>query len=573
MRCFSLARLVLCVSVVAIACGDDVSKGIPDAGTDAGTDAGPDYAYPITDVSVEWFPCSFIYGEDDGLAECSSTAMPLFWNNPDGRTLEVYAKRLLSAQPVSEGQIWFLHGGPGASGVEGLPALMEKIQNLYPELDVYTIDHRGVGDSGKLVCPEENEQDFDVEVCIEQVETEIGDELQAYTTSDSAIDLAAYIEATREPGKKALIWGGSYGTFIGHRYLKIFPHQSDGVVFEGVCPADSTFIWSQEGFDQAGKDLFDACLKDDYCSMKWGKNPLDRIKKLFERVWYQDHCSDAENYQYYVPYVATRLLYYYPYHDVVPALLYRLARCEPGDITAIEGAVNMLFGSDSTYQDLGEGYSGVLYRNVVYSEMWEHSDFPDPVSLQLYWNELEADAVFWTGSGESMYDEWDVWPKYNDELHDDIWAQTDVPMLMLQGMLDPATHYSRAVAMGEQLNGPNQTFLLFPTAAHNITSGTPVSDDPEETHCGRHLMVEFLKNPDAPLDTSCMDQVLFNDFEGNTDLAQEVFGVSHLWENGVSYSSERKTPISRADADYVRAELRRRARQDLPDARRHLGYY
>ena len=233
----------------------------------------------------------------------------------------------------------------------------------------------------------------------------------------------------------------------------------------------------------------------------------------------------------------------------------------------------MLLGSDSTYQDMGDGYSSVLYKNVVYSEMWEHPDFPDLFSLHNYWNTLEADAVFWTGSGDYMYEEWEVWPKYNDELYDDIWAQTDVPMLMLQGMLDPATHYSHAVTMGEQLNGPNQTFLLFPNAAHNITSGTPVSDDPEETHCGRSLMIEFLKNPNATLDTSCMDQVLSNNFEGNTDLAQEVFGVSHLWEIDGSYSSARQTPISRADAAYVRAQLRRRARQDLPNARRHLGYY
>ncbi len=35
------------------------------------------------------------------------------------------------------------------------PPSMEWLQELYPELDVYTLDHRGTGYSGFLECPDQ----------------------------------------------------------------------------------------------------------------------------------------------------------------------------------------------------------------------------------------------------------------------------------------------------------------------------------------------------------------------------------------------------------------------------------
>lgn len=554
---------VLALLLAAIGCDSGGSNAV-DGGVDGG-DPGPDYVYPIEDIPVVWEPCSFLWGEDDGEAECASTAMPLFWDDPDnGKTIMIAAKRKLSSMPESEGQMWFLHGGPGASGVEGLPPLMQRIQDLYPELDVYTIDHRGVGDSQKLVCPGDDDPYEDhLPECLTYLDEEYGDDLHGYSTSGSAIDVAAYIEATREEGKKVLIWGGSYGTYLAHRYLEIFPDQSDGVVLEGICPADSTFIWSGEEFDKAGRELFSRCRQDPYCSAKMGKDPIGAVDNLFHRIYSQNHCSVMNNYQYYIPYIMTSLLYYHPYHAALPAIAYRLARCESQDVNALYNLVDMIYGEDSTYQDLGEGYSGTLYNNVVYSEMWEHPDWPDESSLLDYFDQVNQDAIFNAGSGEYMYDIFQVWPRYEDELWDDRWAVTDTPLIMLQGMLDPATGYDNAITMTEHFDNPTQTFVAFPTAPHNVTSGTPVSDDPEQIHCGRQLMVDFLKDPEAPLDLSCMDDVLPINFEGDEELADMIFGKAHLWENGVTYSMEPGTYRRRTEWKDAMREVRIRARNDL----------
>jgi len=561
-----LRDMLILGGVVMLAAGcDDRGTADVDAGADAGADAGPDYLYPVGDVHVAWEPCSFIWGADDGEGECALTAMPLNWNDPEnGKTIEIYAKRRLSTAPESEGQMWFLHGGPGASGVEGLPPLLKKMQGLYPELDVYTIDHRGVGGSAKLVCPGDDDPNEDhLPECLAYLEEEYGDDLHGYSTSDSAIDLAAYIEATREEGKKVLVWGGSYGTYIGHRYLQIFPDQSDGMVLEGIAPADSTFIWSAEEFDKAGKGLFARCAGDPYCSTKLGKDPIAGVEALFNAIYTQNHCSAMNYYQYYIPYVMTTLLYYHPYHNAVPAIAYRAARCSPQDIWALNNLLNMVYGEDSTYQDLGEGYSSTLYNNIVYSEMWEHPNWPDEESLLDYFDEVESQAVFNAGSGEYMYEIWEVWPRYTDELWDDEWAVTATPMLMLQGMLDPATGYEHALTVTEHFSGPAQTFVAFPTAGHNVSSGTPVSSDPEELHCGRRIMVDFMMDPGVTPDLSCVTEVLPNDFEGDEELADMMFGAAHLWENGASYSMAPGTYRARADLEETMREVRARARRDL----------
>jgi pimeloyl-ACP methyl ester carboxylesterase len=568
-----LFAVLLEIAGLAGACGTgDGGVDAGDAGGDGGADAGedPDYAYPIVGIAAEWSPCSFIDGADDGLAECASTPLPLFWDDVDGRTIEIYAKRRLAAAQPAAAQMWFLHGGPGASGCEGLPPLMDKMQQLYPGMDVYTIDHRGVGDSDRLTCPAETMyDDAELAQCISYLEEEWGDALGAYTTSYSAIDVAAYVEATRAPGQRVLVWGGSYGTYIAHRYVEIFPEQADGIVLEGICPADATFVWSSEGFDRAGKGLMHACASDPYCSQKYGKSPLQRVVKLFQDL-YWGHCEELGDLRYYLPTMAAYLLYYHPYHNAVPAMLYRAMRCAPGDADALWTTAGMLFGDDSTFMDLGDGYSPVLYNHVVYSEMWAHPDFPDEESLMDYFTEVEQDAVFGLGSGAYMNDVWEVWPRYSDPTWDDLWAETDVPMLMLQGVLDPATAYDKALAVRDRFDGPHQTWVEFPTAGHNVSSGTPVSEDPDAVHCGRQLFAAFIQDPAAELDLGCVDDVLPNDFEGDPELADLVFGTEHLWD-----LDSGKGPATAAPppAEWVEtlAELRARVRRDLPRAARDLG--
>lgn len=47
--------------------------------------------------------------------------------------------------------------------------------------------------------------------------------------------------------------------------------------------------------------------------------------------------------------------------------------------------------------------------------------------------------------------------------------------------------------------------------------------------CGLALYAAFLANPEAPLDTSCVQDVPGPDFEGDPDDADWMFGTEDAW--------------------------------------------
>lgn len=538
-----------CGSESAAGKGGGGAGGEVDAGADAPAADAPDETMPeageVEDgggtgfdfggFAVEWQPCSLYEGEDDGLAECAEVQMPLHWSSREGKTIGVAAKRLL-AQGEAKRQLWLLHGGPGASGVIGWPSFMETMRQLDPDLDLYTLDHRGTGHTRRLSCPDQEAPEshdgqsissFEMPACKEYLASEYGDELNALTATYSAVDLAAYVEATREPGKKVIVYGGSYGTYWAHRYLQVAPEQADGVVLAGIAPPDATFIRFDERANQVGEDFFAVCGQDPYCSSKLGPDPWSRLGEALEAME-QGHCSQLGIPRQYISLLFAYALYYYPINAAVPAILYRLSRCEPQDRAAITAFFDFNFGSGGVW-DIAS-YSILLQHHVTFSEMWAHPDF-DGVDLQSYFLDLYDNAYVAKHNGSSKLTLSLDWPVYHDPAFDDGVAVTDTPMLMLQGRLDPATTWYDAVAMKDLFSGAHQHFVEFPNATHGVLHATPTSEGDDPDHCGMRIFRAFLEEPEQDVDTSCVGDVLPIDFRGTPALAEALLGTSDLWEN------------------------------------------
>jgi hypothetical protein len=79
-------------------------------------------------------------------------------------------------------------------------------------------------------------------------------------------------------------------------------------------------------------------------------------------------------------------------------------------------------------------------------------------------------------------------PDRYDEL-----AESEIPALLLQGGLDPATGVPAGSTVQEGL--PNSTNVIFPASGH-IVGNSP---------CAIALMDAFMRDPQAALDTSCVD--------------------------------------------------------------------
>ena len=514
------------------AMGDAAEDVVGDAFGEGDQDASK-IGYPIDGIETTWFPCSLEEGEDDGLAECAATEMPLFWDAPDGRTMTIYAKRLLAPKP-SKRQIWLLAGGPGASGVMTQSGLMKLIRSSDEEVDIYALDHRGTGYSGRLGCPEQEDPaslsgtsitSLEMPACLEALQTEWGDALDAVTSTYSSVDLAAYIEATREAGKQVLVLGGSYGSYWAHRYLQVAPSQADGVVIAGIAPPDSTFIRFDERANQTGEDVMDACGADAFCASKLGPDPWGRLGEVLTSME-SGHCSSLGASRYDMSVLFAYTLYYHPANAVVPAVVYRLERCNAQDRAAIASLFDFEFGSGGVW-DMAT-YSILLQQHITVSEMWDHPDF-EGVDLAAYFQQIRETAYVAKNSGAQRLSIVEMWTPYHDPL-DDGWADTATPMLMMQGRLDPATSWYDAVAMRDHFDGPKQHWVEFAQAPHSVLRGTPLSSDAEAEHCAMRLFLAFLKDPSGELDTSCVNEVLPMDFRGTQTLSQALLGTDDFWE-------------------------------------------
>jgi pimeloyl-ACP methyl ester carboxylesterase len=495
----------------------------------------PDYP------SNEWFPCSLYEGANDNRAECYAMDVPLFWDKSDGKKITVYAKRL-PVQGESDGMLWLLHGGPGASGVYLFPRMMERLQALYPNLTMYTIDHRGVGYSTPLYCPiaenpytpgRDSIAPAEYEKCITYVNEKYGSDLAGFSITNAAYDVQKFIEITRQSGKKSLIWGGSYGTALAERYLQIFPNEVDGVILEGIVNPTDSLIRQDEYNEKIGRIVLDRCGQDTFCAAKFTKAPLQTLIDLEAKLDTKEHCSQLRLSSSALKSILSVLLYYHPLNTLVPSLIYRLDRCSDADAQAISQFYNVLFapGEGDLAMD-NESFSEVLFFNIAWSELWKNEEFSDEAAMRSYLTDVTAENYINAGNGWLRLEDYLLWPKYEDSTYDNKWAETTTPMLMLQGMIDPSTPYDMARDLENHFNGPHQTFVAFPNAPHNVTGGgSAVSTDPQELTCGLQLFLDFLKNPLQELDTSCVTKTLPLNFQGNSTLSEYYYGTTDLWEN------------------------------------------
>ncbi len=505
----------------------------PDALDSADSATPPD---PWEGWTASWEPCSLVEGDDDGLAECSATAMPLFWEDPDDeRSIEIWAKRLPAAQQPAERQLWLLDGGPGGSGLYDFPARMAYIQERDPALEIYTLDHRGTGYSERLGCDAElpvtssgtSITSSEYPSCIQQIQDELGDRLDAYTSTNSAYDLAAYVEATRLEGAPIFAWGGSYGSYWAQRYLAVAPTQADGVIIEGIAPIDTTLILSEEYTNLAAQDLFERCGRDEVCSSYLGETPWSTLGDALERMGSEDHCTDRGLSRSLVSAIFAYLMYSRSGMAVIPAATHRLDRCSEADEDALINLYYALFGDGGSW-DI-ESYSILLQHHVMFSEMWDHPDF-EGVDLATWYDELYAEALVVKGYGHGKIEVYEQWPLYSDPAWDDAWPETETPMLMLQGELDPVTPHALAIDVTEHFDGAHQHWVSFEHSAHSTSFDTPVVDDGSQEPCGFQLVLGFMADPTSTPNTGCVQATLPLDFDPGQAYAEHYFGTEELWD-------------------------------------------
>ncbi len=513
----------------AIAANDTTSDTAP-------PDAGPQQP------EIVWAPCTGTY--QGVTAECATLILPLDWSNPDTEGLPINVARIKAKKP-RRGALWLLQGGPGGDG-SGLAPIAAEFAKKVPDLDLYLPDHRGTGLSARLGCETQEAAtsiggaaivSFEWQGCLKTAVELWGDNLAHFTPSNAARDLHAWIDATRQEGDKVFIYGVSYGTYWAHRYLQIFPKEPDGVVLDSVCPP-GVCVGDQYDvvFNQVGKAYLDLCGQDELCASKLGKTPWKLLGDLYSKLEDKKHCP---NFTQKVAPLQLRslfavLLRQVQMRAVIPALIYRLDRCSPADEIVLSKIINLM-------QYLGGGlmpnpgvdglpkfataktFSELLNAHILMSEMWS---VPAPSYAKVQADFLATYIA--PGATQNTLLLFDKWPTFKRDEYANTFAATDVPVLLLNGTLDPQTPDFYAKAMFDGLKAPNKRLVLMPGAAHGTVNQAPMFTG---GMCGMELSGQFFSDPTKAVDTACVGLLVPVAFTLPSYIVQQFLGITDLFEN------------------------------------------
>ncbi|MFF5720005.1 alpha/beta hydrolase [Streptomyces buecherae] len=216
--------------------------------------------------------------------ECATLRAPLDHAKPRGETIDIALIRAPATDRARRiGSLIYNFGGPGGSGVNGLPAFADDYRNLRTRYDLVSFDPRGVGRSSGVRCLSDGD-------------------LDAYHAADATPDDAretraldarkrGYAAGCQERSGKVLAhvgtvnaardldlmrrvlgdaelryFGVSYGTELGGVYAHLYPKNVGRAVFDAVVdPGQDPVrgaLGQARGFQRALENYLRACPAD-----------------------------------------------------------------------------------------------------------------------------------------------------------------------------------------------------------------------------------------------------------------------------------------------------------------------
>jgi pimeloyl-ACP methyl ester carboxylesterase len=527
---------------------------------DADQDAADEAEAEVTAPAIQWGPCPDYIAYDSGF-QCAFVPLPLDPAQPEGASIEVFVYRLRATQAEGKRQVWFLQGGPGGSGAD-FAQLFMVYSMVHPEWEMYSLDHRGVGNSARLTCPQEQDlQDFDFAGCAQALKSTWGEDgLAQFSTTNAALDLGAVVDLARQPGVPVFVYGASYGTYWGLRYLQLFPEQADGVILDSICSPGACHLDEYDrNFNDNGKLIMQACAQDATCAAKLGAiapTPWEAMAAMYQKIDDGTLCDGG--YSTFLDRPTARMVFGFLEMDsmtrvLIPALVYRAFRCDPGDRAVLElffqqisqGLGYSALAPQFVGQDQLDG-SMTLGTNIIVAELLGSMSYEEVQAI--------ADAAFFSvDASPSMLKaaEQQVWPVYPDDGYMNRWGETATPMLMLNGTLDPQTTLAMAQPSGDHYQGANQSFLAMELSPHGVIFSSQTWESIEGTlmgdlqgtiaaytrPCGFQVMEGFVTDPTAPLDTSCLSDLYPLEFGTESTLNRLIslylLGTEDLYEGGL----------------------------------------
>lgn len=425
-------------------------------------------------------------------AFCAPFAVPEDRGKSDGRRIDLRLALLKADDPVAEGFVVFLAGGPGQSAVDSWPQIAPALAPLRRNRHIVLLDQRGVGGSNALDCdpvPEDGEFDLDLvdqrtRDCLAKVSAH-ADPAQ-YTTTAAVADLEALRIALGGPTFDLV--GVSYGTRVAQQYLMRHPDGVRSVVLDSVAPNSLVFGHDfASNLDDALKAQFAACTATPACRDAFG-DPQANLVKLRDQLKanprqevLRDPIDFSERPLRLDDNVLAAVVRLYAYAPETAALLpLTISEALKGNTAPLLGQAAMIFKSTEELANSG------MQISVVCAEDADHLQ-ADPASEGTLLGNLMV---------EVMQRQCAIWPKGDRPADFNADLVSGKPVLVLSGELDPVTPPRYADEVMKRLD--NAKLILAKGQGHNVIG----------RGCIPKLVQQFVKDVDPKsLDTACVERL------------------------------------------------------------------
>ncbi|MFZ4827807.1 MAG: alpha/beta hydrolase [Phototrophicaceae bacterium] len=485
---------------------------------------------------------SFTYVEcpfdaTDGV-QCGTLTVLEDRTNPAGLTLDLFVTVIpaRNGNPLPDPVI-YLEGGPGGAATLATYSWLE--HPLRENRDLIIFDQRGNGFSLPSLNCWEYEEDVYLEdedsyaadqACYDRL-LEEGNDLNQYNSIQNAADVADLITAMGY--EQVNLYGISYGTRLALSSVRDYPQLVRTAVMDSVFPPEVDVAYTDistkwEAVDQ----LLIACeedatcnegfptLRDDlyYLVEEWNAEPIeflyideygDEVDMTLTGEDVLDTLFDALYDTSVIPMLPLGIIYLtyaeteddlvngydliqgywtpetwdgyddsedYPYDPIAESDFLVEFQEAYGDIGDSEGVFNSIHCAEEyPYAD----YDGAL------ADIQSYVDAPDFLYDWLY-DEIPSD-VEWCG----------VWAVEPADAIESVRVQSDLPILLVSGRLDPVTPPSFAESAQEGLS--NSQHIVIENGGHGASG---------EVGCGATIITAFINDPTAPLDTACIGETV-----------------------------------------------------------------
>jgi pimeloyl-ACP methyl ester carboxylesterase len=178
--------------------------------------------------------------------------------------------------------IVFIEGGPGfaATNFDSIRPATAVFAPFLRHYELVAVDQRGTGLSSPLNCRALQRGRVPVQRASAACARQLGPRYQGFTTASSAADLEAVRRALGLPKRKMILYGDSYGTYLGQSYAARHGRGLRGLILSSAYPAKGAGPFFTTLYPAARKAIRLACARFPGCS----GNALRRFDRAVRQI-------------------------------------------------------------------------------------------------------------------------------------------------------------------------------------------------------------------------------------------------------------------------------------------------